>query len=142
MKAGARLPSYVGREAGSASGAVVENGWRVVKKTRVSKKAQGTVVAQTPRAGTRMSPGATVTLFIAKPPAATWRTIWHDLGRGNFETGEIPIPAYADGAKFRLKYSLRAEYNNVPEDLGRRELGRSPRQLGRTGERYAESDRF
>lgn len=68
-----RLPSVIGTKLRRAENTLGGLGYRVRVKREVSSQPPGTVLSQTPGAGTRLMPGERVTLTVAKapPPVAT-----------------------------------------------------------------------
>ena len=64
-----RVPSVRGQSEGAARAALEDAGFTVRVVTEESGEPEGTVVRQSPGAGTRLEPGDTVTIYTAAPPS-------------------------------------------------------------------------
>jgi outer membrane murein-binding lipoprotein Lpp len=110
--------------------------WRVRSRTVISGREPGTVLAQSPREGTTLKTGRSITLTVARkapPKPKQWVTIKTLQGASSTKTPEFTIPS---GAKARLQYSMPEDSNNIielykasdsgdglPEDLLLNEIG-------------------
>jgi hypothetical protein len=68
--------------------------------------APGTVLRQSPGAGTRAVLGSTVTLTVAREPQ--WATTWSQSGSGMFDSGDIEVTA--PQGDWRIVVDVRPRY--------------------------------
>ena len=95
---GIAVDDAVGRLDGSFDADVVEEGSRSF--------APGTVLRQSPGAGTRAILGTTVTLTVAREPE--WQTSWTESGSGTFDSGDIDVTA--PKGDWRIVVEVRPRY--------------------------------
>lgn len=110
LKSGGLLPDVIGETFAIAEAEIESNGWTVKKVLVVSGKAEGTVVDQSPKAGTRMKPNAVVTLSVAKPAAPGWKRLYRFVGRGDKKTSIMDLPEVEAG-ELRIVYSFKGNTN-------------------------------
>ena len=136
LSAKGEMPSLVGMDYADARDdeTVSTYHWRVRSRTVVSGREPGTVLAQSPREGTTLKSGRSITLTVARkapPKPKQWVTVKTFSGGSSTKTPEFTIPS---GAKARLTYSMPEDSNNIielykasdsdlPEDLLLNEIG-------------------
>jgi hypothetical protein len=136
LSAKGEMPSLVGMDYADARDdeTVSTYHWRVRSRTVVSGREPGTVLAQSPREGTTLKSGRSITLTVARkapPKPKQWVTIKTFSGGSSTKTPEFTIPS---GAKARLTYAMPQDSNNIielykasdsdlPEDLLLNEIG-------------------
>jgi hypothetical protein len=108
--------------------------WRVRSRTQISDRSPGTVIGQSPREGTTLKSGRSITLTVARkapPKPKQWVTIKTFAGASATKTPEFTIPS---GTKARVTYAMPEDGNNIidlyrasdsdlPEDLLLNEIG-------------------
>jgi outer membrane murein-binding lipoprotein Lpp len=107
FKAKRPMPSVVGDSIGDVESLADQYGWDVQTTEEGSAKPEGTVLSQTPAAGTTMKLGAVVNLVVAQPLPPGWKDIKVFSGSGDIKTPEVNIP---DG-KVRLLYTFSGNSN-------------------------------
>jgi cell division protein FtsB len=97
------LPNYIGKNVEEAKSDIESKGWLATVKEQVSEKSPGTIIGQTPPAGTKMKAGAKVELVVAKKPSPGWKTILTFSGTSNKRSDIFELT----GAKARLNYTVK-----------------------------------
>jgi outer membrane murein-binding lipoprotein Lpp len=136
LSAKGEVPALTGMSIDDASNdsAVDAYNWRVRTVRQISSRAPGTVIGQSPREGTTLKSGRSISLTVAKkapPKPKQWVTIKTFQGASSTKTPEFTIPS---GAKARLTYSMPQDSNNIielyrtsdsdlPDDLLLNEIG-------------------
>jgi hypothetical protein len=111
LSAKGEVPSLTGMSIDDArnDSAVDAYNWRVHTARRISSRAPGTVTAQSPREGTTLKSGSSISLTVARkapPKPKQWVTTKTFQGASSTKTPEFTIPT---GAKARLTYSMPEE---------------------------------
>ncbi len=115
LSAKGEVPDFTGEAVEDVDdvGAVADYDWNVKTRTTISERSPGTVIAQSPREGTTLKAGRSITLTVAKkapPKPKQWVTTRTLQGGSSTKTPEFTIP---DGAKARLIYSMPQDSNNA-----------------------------
>lgn len=85
-------------------------GWEVQFREKVSGKPKGTVISQTPLPGKTMRLGASLTVFLAKPPPPGWKDVKVWSGRGSLNTEEFTLSERFD---YRVLYTFSGDTNTI-----------------------------
>jgi hypothetical protein len=115
LSAKAEVPDLTGMDYADArdNETVSQVGWKIRSTTRVSSRAPGTVISQSPREGKVLKAGRSITLVVARkapPKPKQWVTIKTLTGDSATKTDEFSVPS---GYKARLKYSMPQDSNNA-----------------------------
>jgi hypothetical protein len=117
LSAKGEVPGLVGMSSTDArsDGTVSTYHWRVNTVRRVSSHPAGEVLSQSPKEGTVLKAGRSITIVVAKPAPPKpkqWVTVKTLQGASSTKTEEFTIPS---GAKARLVYSMPQDGNNAIE---------------------------
>lgn len=123
LSANGRVPSFIGDDVFDAenSGVVHSYGWKTDYTEQISNQPVGTILSQSPSAGTTLKYGQKITFVVAKKPPPKpkqWVTVKTLTGAGSTKTDEFTIPS----GKVRLQYNMPEDGNNAIE------LYRRPRE--------------
>ena len=115
LSAKAEVPDLTGMDYADAreNNTVTQVGWKIRSTTRVSSRAPGTVIAQSPLEGKVLKAGRSITLVVARkapPKPKQWVTVKTLTGDSDTKTDEFKVPS---GHKARLKYSMPQDSNNA-----------------------------
>ena len=111
-----QVPDFTGQDIDDArdEDAVSDYDWNIKAVQQITSEASpGTVLSQTPKEGTVLKAGRSVTLTVAKKPPPKppeWVTIKTLSGAGSTKTDEFTVPS---GYKARLAYSMPSDGNNA-----------------------------
>jgi hypothetical protein len=109
-----RLPDLTGEDVADAqdSQLVSDFEWKVRTVHVPSSRPVGTVISQSPAAGTNLKRGADVTLSVAAPMPKQWVTVASFSGAGSGRTATFQVPT---GAKVRAHYVFNGDTNAILE---------------------------
>jgi hypothetical protein len=101
-----KMPNLIGQTQKDAEGVAKANGWNLTVKKEVSSEAPGTIISQTPVAGTFMRGAASFTVVVAKKPP--------DTGGGG-GGGDNCTPGYSPCLPPASDYDCAGGSGNGPE---------------------------
>lgn len=115
LTAKGEVPALVGEDVDDARSddAIGAYDWKVRTVEQISGETPGTVIAQSPREGTTLKAGRSITLTVAKkapPKPRQWVTIFARSGGGQERTDEFRIPS---GVKARVRYTFGGDVNDT-----------------------------
>jgi outer membrane murein-binding lipoprotein Lpp len=109
LRAKRPLPSLVGQSQDAASSLADQYGWTVSVTQQGSDKPAGTILSQSPAAGTVMRYGAKFSIVVAKALPPGWKDLKVWSGSGTMKTELVDIP---DG-QVRVVFSFTGDFNDV-----------------------------
>ena len=101
------IPNLVGKQEGAAEKLESAFGWSLSINKQGSEKSPGTILAQSPSAGTQMKYGATMTVTVAKPLPPGWKDVKVFSGSGSMNTSTFKLTRQ----KSRIVYSFSGGTN-------------------------------
>lgn len=110
LTAKGEVPKLAGKTMEEIQPLIEEFRWTVARSSQVSGATPGTIVGQSPPAGTVLKAGKEIKVVVAKPAPPSWKTFLTLSGSGSKRTDEFTIP---EGKKVRVQYTFGGESNDT-----------------------------